>query len=172
MAPGRKLDEKTLRDFIVSKQNTWFTDKPAQIEDGVFTYRSSASFDDKKYILVWADTCADAEQDAYAGQVTVSFNEDFKDSLPILAIQYNAEQFVNSTNRKAVNNVLRKALQKGLDKRDFFRGPREYNFRNFYYENEQTGDVTNFDGKESLYQHGDLVHSLEYRCRPLVKKLP
>jgi hypothetical protein len=182
----RKLDEKTLRDFIVSKQDLWFTclniKPPEELEGQQVTFRDCTVF--KDYMLAWANTRIGAGQDVCAGMATVTFIQDSADSnqprsLPILAIQYSAEQFVNSKNRRAVNSVLRRALRKGPDDEDFYRGPRRYFFRNFTYTNEQTGDITNFNGTEHIHHSSNrfgrgstILHSLEYECRPLVKKLP
>jgi hypothetical protein len=88
----------------------------------------------------------------------------------VWGMNYYGRIFSDKVNGKQLYEFLRKALRSVKSERPF-RGPKEFQEKEWNYKDESIGTVNNFEGVETIYFREEKVYELNYHGGTLAKKI-
>ena len=153
----RLLKEQELLDLqnflIEAKKETYAN---GTVEKAKSTRRGSSDYEYKNDKYSYHDTYFGGTD--FQGQEVVYQQED----TPIWGMIYYGRTLDESLSEEAMDNALRPALmQVGEDDTIPVRGPKEFENQGYKYTFEVTGDLTNFEGEETIEKEGKKIYTLK-----------
>lgn len=153
----RLLKEQELLDLqnflIEAKKETYAN---GTVEKAKSTRRGSSDYEYKKDKYSYHDTYFGGTD--FQGQEVVYQQDD----TPIWGMIYYGRTLDESLSEEAMDNALRPALmQVGEDDTIPVRGPKEFENQGYKYTFEVTGDLTNFEGEETIEKEGKKIYTLK-----------
>lgn len=155
----RLLKEQELIDLhnflIEAKKETYANENVEKVKS---TRRGSHDYEYTKDNWTYHDTYFGGTD--FQGQEVVYQQED----TPIWGMIYYGRTLDESLSEEAMDKALRPALmQVGQDDVIPVRGPKEFENQGYQYTFKVTGDLTNFEGEETIEKEGNKVYTL--KCR-------
>lgn len=153
----RLLKEQELIDLqnflIEAKKETYANGTVEKVNP---TRRGSSDYEYKNDKYSYHDTYFGGTD--FQGQEVVYQQED----TPIWGMIYYGRTLDESLSEEAMDNALRPALmQVGEDDTIPVRGPKEFENQGYKYTFEVTGDLTNFEGEETIEKEGKKIYTLK-----------
>ena len=153
----RLLKEQELIDLqnflIEAKKETYANGTVEKVKS---TRRGSSDYEYKNDKYSYHDTYFGGTD--FQGQEVVYQQED----TPIWGMIYYGRTLDESLSEEAMDNALRPALmQVGEDDTIPVRGPKEFENQGYKYTFEVTGDLTNFEGEETIEKEGKKIYTLK-----------
>lgn len=153
----RLLKEQELLDLqnflIEAKKETYAN---GTVEKAKSTRRGSSDYEYKNDKYSYHDTYFGGTD--FQGQEVVYQQDD----TPIWGMIYYGRTLDESLSEEAMDNALRPALmQVGEDDTIPVRGPKEFENQGYKYTFEVTGDLTNFEGEETIEKEGKKIYTLK-----------
>lgn len=153
----RLLKEQELLDLqnflIEAKKETYAN---GTVEKAKSTRRGSSDYEYKKDKYSYHDTYFGGTD--FQGQEVVYQQDD----TPIWGMIYYGRTLDESLSEEAMDNALRPALmQVGEDDTIPVRGPKEFENQGYKYTFKVTGDLTNFEGEETIEKEGKEIYTLK-----------
>lgn len=153
----RLLKEQELIDLhnflIEAKKETYANENVEKVKS---TRRGSSDYEYKNDKYSYHDTYFGGTD--FQGQEVVYQQDD----TPIWGMIYYGRTLDESLSEEAMDNALRPALmQVGEDDTIPVRGPKEFENQGYKYTFEVTGDLTNFEGEETIEKEGKKIYTLK-----------
>ena len=153
----RLLKEQELIDLqnflIEAKKETYANGTAEKVNP---TRRGSSDYEYKNDKYSYHDTYFGGTD--FQGQEVVYQQDD----TPIWGMIYYGRTLDESLSEEAMDNALRPALmQVGEDDTIPVRGPKEFENQGYKYTFEVTGDLTNFEGEETIEKEGKKIYTLK-----------
>lgn len=153
----RLLKEQELIDLqnflIEAKKETYANGTVEKVKS---TRRGSSDYEYKNDKYSYHDTYFGGTD--FQGQEVVYQQDD----TPIWGMIYYGRTLDESLSEEAMDNALRPALmQVGEDDTIPVRGPKEFENQGYKYTFEVTGDLTNFEGEETIEKEGKKIYTLK-----------
>ena len=153
----RLLKEQELIDLynflIEAKKETYANETAPKVNS---TRRGSRDYEYTKGNWTYHDTYFGGTD--FQGQEVVYQQED----TPIWGMVYYGRTLDENLSEEAMDNALRPALmQVGQDDTIPVRGPKEFENQGYKYTFEVTGDLTNFEGEETIKNENKKIYTLK-----------
>lgn len=143
-----------LQNFLIEAKKETYAN--GTVEKAKSTRRGSSDYEYKNDKYSYHDTYFGGTD--FQGQEVVYQQED----TPIWGMIYYGRTLDESLSEEAMDNALRPALmQVGEDDTIPVRGPKEFENQGYKYTFEVTGDLTNFEGEETIEKEGKKIYTLK-----------
>lgn len=143
-----------LQNFLIEAKKETYAN--GTVEKAKSTRRGSSDYEYKNDKYSYHDTYFGGTD--FQGQEVVYQQED----TPIWGMIYYGRTLDESLSEEAMDNALRPALmQVGEDDTIPIRGPKEFENQGYKYTFEVTGDLTNFEGEETIEKEGKKIYTLK-----------
>ena len=143
-----------LQNFLIEAKKETYAN--GTVEKAKSTRRGSSDYEYKNDKYSYHDTYFGGTD--FQGQAVVYQQED----APIWGMIYYGRTLDESLSEEAMDNALRPALmQVGEDDTIPVRGPKEFENQGYKYTFEVTGDLTNFEGEETIEKEGKKIYTLK-----------
>ena len=143
-----------LQNFLIEAKKETYAN--GTVEKAKSTRRGSSYYEYKNDKYSYHDTYFGGTD--FQGQEVVYQQED----TPIWGMIYYGRTLDESLSEEAMDNALRPALmQVGEDDTIPIRGPKEFENQGYKYTFEVTGDLTNFEGEETIEKEGKKIYTLK-----------
>lgn len=143
-----------LQNFLIKAKKETYAN--GTVEKAKSTRRGSSDYEYKNDKYSYHDTYFGGTD--FQGQEVVYQQED----TPIWGMIYYGRTLDESLSEEAMDNALRPALmQVGEDDTIPVRGPKEFENQGYKYTFEVTGDLTNFEGEETIEKEGKKIYTLK-----------
>lgn len=143
-----------LQNFLIEAKKETYAN--GTVEKAKSTRRGSSDYEYKNDKYSYHDTYFGGTD--FQGQEVVYQQED----TPIWGMVYYGRTLDESLSEEAMDNALRPALmQVGEDDTIPVRGPKEFENQGYKYTFEVTGDLTNFEGEETIEKEGKKIYTLK-----------
>ena len=143
-----------LQNFLIEAKKETYAN--GTVEKAKSTRRGSSDYEYKKDKYSYHDTYFGGTD--FQGQEVVYQQDD----TPIWGMIYYGRTLDESLSEEAMDNALRPALmQVGEDDTIPVRGPKEFENQGYKYTFEVTGDLTNFEGEETIEKEGKKIYTLK-----------
>lgn len=143
-----------LQNFLIEAKKETYAN--GTVEKAKSTRRGSSDYEYKNDKYSYHDTYFGGTD--FQGQEVVYQQDD----TPIWGMIYYGRTLDESLSEEAMDNALRPALmQVGEDDTIPVRGPKEFENQGYKYTFEVTGDLTNFEGEETIEKEGKKIYTLK-----------
>lgn len=143
-----------LQNFLIEAKKETYAN--GTVEKAKSTRRGSSDYEYKNDKYSYHDTYFGGTD--FQGQEVVYQQED----TPIWGMIYYGRTLDETLSEEAMDNALRPALmQVGEDDTIPVRGPKEFENQGYKYTFEVTGDLTNFEGEETIEKEGKKIYTLK-----------
>ncbi len=143
-----------LQNFLIEAKKETYAN--GTVEKAKSTRRGSSDYEYKNDKYSYHDTYFGGTD--FQGQEVVYQQED----TPIWGMIYYGRTLDESLSEEAMDNALRPALMRvGEDDTIPVRGPKEFENQGYKYTFEVTGDLTNFEGEETIEKEGKKIYTLK-----------